>query len=102
MEHITAASANIIVISIMKIGIKVAPKPPLLGKFKMLKASGTFATDCCKEQAILLLLSQKHTLKSLRLLKIRFSCISVWKSRGQLGGVSIIGTYLCPQSFTWT
>lgn len=27
----------------MKIGIKVAPQAPLLGKFKMLKASGTFA-----------------------------------------------------------
>lgn len=86
----------------MKIGIKVAPQTPLPGKFKLLKASGTFAADCCKEQAILLLLTQKHTLRSLRLLKMKFSCISVWKSRGQLEGFSIIGTYLCPKSLTWT
>lgn len=90
MEHIAAASANIIINN--EIFIKVASKTPLLDRFHVLKASGTFAKDCCKEQAILLLREQKRTLKNLRLLYTWVSCFSAWKSGGaDLGDFPYLG-----------
>lgn len=74
-------------LSITKIQIKVTPQSPLLDSFHMLKASGTFAKDCCKEQAILLLQEQKCTFKNLRLLYLRVPYFSAWKSRGADLGV---------------
>lgn len=75
-----------ILLSIMKICIKVAPKILLLGRFHMLKDSGTLAKDCCKGQ------QQKHTPKNLRLLYARVSYFSAWKSRGaDLGNFPYLG-----------
>lgn len=75
------------ILSIMKICIKVAPKTPVLDRFHMLKASGTFAKDYCTEQAILLLQEQKCILKNLRLLYIQFPTFLHGNQEGQIWGI---------------
>lgn len=85
MEHIAAASANIIIMN--EICIKVASKTPLLDRFHVLKASGTFAKDRCEEQAIPLLQEQKHILKNLRLLYTWVSYFFARNQEGQIWGI---------------